>query len=142
MTNVSTSQRIGLAGLALIATVFGGMTLKSAYLVLFTTGAFHQDAGNYVPFVVVFNGIAGFVYITAGGGLFKRKPWAVKLAAAIAGSTLVVYGLFGLHVNSGGLYEMQTVVAMAVRSGLWTLITIGSWFLLVRTKNPQPLMSN
>jgi hypothetical protein len=115
MAKTSMTHRLGLAGLALIATVFGGMTLKSAYLVLFTTGALHQNAGNYVPLVVMFNGIAAFFYIAAGGGLFKAKQWAVKLAALIPASTLVVYGLFGLHVNNGGLYEMQTVVALAVR---------------------------
>ncbi|NOR51332.1 MAG: hypothetical protein GQ470_01815, partial [Gammaproteobacteria bacterium] len=63
MNQKSTSRPIVLWGLALVAMVFGALTLKSAFLVLFTTGTFHQEAGNFVPFVVTFNGIAGFFYI-------------------------------------------------------------------------------
>lgn len=132
MNQTGTSRPIVLWGLSLIAIVFGALTLKSAYLVLFTTGTFHQEAGNFVPFVVTFNGIAGIFYIIAGLGLFKQRQWGVRLSILIALSTLIVYGLFGLHVNNGGLYEMQTVVAMAIRSGLWSVIAIVSWFKIIK----------
>ncbi len=108
---------------AIIAVVFGMLTLKSGGMVLFTDGAAHQAAGNYVPFVLWFNFMAGFAYIVAGVGLWQQQPWAGKLAALIAVATIAVFVAFGLHVLNDGAYEMRTVVAMSVRSGLW--VTIG-----------------
>ncbi|HEA26521.1 MAG TPA: hypothetical protein ENH92_05300 [Ectothiorhodospiraceae bacterium] len=134
MNQTATPRSIILRLLALVAMVFGALTLKSAYLVLFTTGTFHQEAGDFVPFVVTFNGIAGFFYLIAGFGLFKQTQWSVRLSILIAVTTLVVYGLFGLHVNNGELYEMQTVVAMAIRSGLWSLIAAVAWFKICKAK--------
>jgi len=136
MKILNRSHTMTLWGLSLVAIVFGVMTLKSAYLVLFTTGTFHQGAGHYVPFVVIFNGSAAFLYLIAGMGLFRQKRWAVRLSFLIASATVVVYGLFGLHVYSGGTYEMQTVVAMAIRSGVWSIIAVTSWFLLSGIRHP------
>jgi len=50
--------------------------------VLFGSGA--AAAGNYVPFVVWFNSLAGFAYIAAGVGLWRQRPWAFWLALALA----------------------------------------------------------
>ncbi len=134
MNQTTSSRPVILWILALVATIFGALTLKSAYLVLFTTGEFHQNAGNFVPFVVMFNGIAGLFYLIAGFGIFKQRKWGVRLSILIAVSTISVYGLFGLHVNNGGLYEMQTVVAMAIRSGVWSVIAIVAWFKICKAK--------
>ena len=120
--------------LALFGSFFGVMTLRSAYLVLFTTGAFHHAAGNFVPFIVKFNGTAGFFYLLAAFGLFRKARWAVKLSALIATSTFVAYGLFWMHVGGGGLYEMQTVIARPIRFGLWSLIATVSWLTLIKNK--------
>ena len=41
------------------------------------------------------------------------------LASAIATATLLVFAAFGVHVMTGGAYEMRTVAAMTLRSVLW-----------------------
>ena len=122
MFSKSTSVGIWLA--PVIAVVFGLLTIKSGGAVLFIDGADRQAAGNYVPFVLWFNFLSGFVYIIAGVGIWMQKQWAAKLAALIAVSILIVYAIFGLYILGGGLYEMRTVAAMSMRSIVWAIIAM------------------
>jgi hypothetical protein len=117
---------------SVLAIIFGVLTIKSSYLVLFTTGEFHQAAGNYLPFVVTFNGIAGFFYIIAGLGFFKNIQWSAWLSIGLALSTLLIFMLFGWYVNEGGLYEQRTVAAMVIRSGFWVILSLIAWFSLIK----------
>ena len=114
--------------ISIVAVLFGMLTIKSGGLVLFTEGEAHQAAGNYVPFVLWFNFLAGFAYIAAGLGLWFGKTWATSLAIAIALSTLLVFAAFGIHVLMGGSYEMRTVMAMSLRSTVWITIAAISYF--------------
>lgn len=77
-----------------------------------------------MPFVLWFNFGAGFAYVAAGIGLLLRLPWTVWLSALIAASTVLVFLAFGVHVLTGGAYEMRTVGAMALRSSVWIGIAI------------------
>ncbi len=108
--------------MAIIAALFGILTLKSGFDVLFIDGPARVAAGNYVPFVLWFNFYAGFAYILAGVGLFLWHPWAVNLSLMIAMSTLLVTIAFGIHILAGGGFEMRTVGAMVLRSGVWLII--------------------
>ncbi len=110
--------------LSIVALIFGAMTIRSGGMVLFTTGAEHQAAGNYVPFVLWFNFAAGFAYLLAALGLWLQRGWGVLLAAVIALSTIVVFMALGVHIATGGAYEMRTLAAMTLRSGLWVLIAV------------------
>jgi len=107
-----------------VALIFGALTVKSGGLVLFTEGEFHQQAGNYVPFVVWFNFLAGFVYIATGIGVWMQANWTIWGAISIAASTLVVFALFAVHALGGGSYETRTLGAMTLRSGVWIMITV------------------
>ncbi len=108
---------------ALVAILFGIVTVKEGGTVLFTeTGK--QSAGNYVPFVLWFNFIAGFAYIMSGIAMFKLKSCSRRLSAVIAISTTIVFILLGIHIFNDGLYELRTVMAMTIRSTLWISIAI------------------
>ena len=113
--------------LSVIAVVFGLLTLKEGGSVIFNIGSLRQAAGNLVPFVVWFNFLSGFFYIAAGIGLWLRRRWAVSLSMALMMSIAIAYLFFGIHVLSGGLHEMRTVYAMALRTFLWILISIVSY---------------
>jgi len=54
--------------------LFGLLTIKEGGAVLFVDGAGRAAAGNFVPFVLWFNFLAGFVYVVAGIGLWFRAP--------------------------------------------------------------------
>ena len=114
--------------ISIVAILFGMLTIKSGGMVLFSVGEAHQAAGNYVPFVLWFNFLAGFAYIAAGLGLWFGKNWATGLAIVIALATLLVFAAFGIHVLMGGDYEIRTVVAMSLRSMVWITIAAFSYF--------------
>ena len=107
---------------AVIALVFGALTLKEGGTVLFGSEAARVAAGRYVPFVLWFNFLAGFAYIVVGAGLWWRQRWAVWLAIAIAAATLLVFAAFLVHIGFGGAWEQRTFFAMILRSGVWLAI--------------------
>lgn len=108
--------------LSVAAIVFGLLTLKEGGEVLFGDGSARTAAGNYVPFVLWFNFLAGFAYVIAGLGLWMRKRWAMKLAMAIAGATALMFAAFGAHIVLGGAFESRTVDAMSLRTLVWIAI--------------------
>ena len=120
------STRSGKTALAvaLLAAVFGLLTLKSGGAVLFIDGADRAAAGNYVAFVLWFNFLAGFAYLAAAAGIYLKRPWAADLAGLIAILTLVVFLALGVHIYLGGAYEMRTVGAMSLRSLVWIGIAL------------------
>ena len=117
----------------IVAVGFGILTIKSGGSVLFIDGEARQAAGHYVGFVLWFNFMAGFAYIVAGLGLWLGKRWATNLAIAIAVATILVFAAFGIHVLTGGNYEVRTVVAMSLRSTVWIAIAVTAYVLGRRT---------
>jgi len=118
--------------LSLVAIGFGLLTLKEGGLTLAGDAAAVAAAGNYVPFVLWFNFVAGFAYVIAGAGLWMQQRWAVWLAIAIAATTALVFAAFGAHVASGGLYEQRTVIAMSLRTLVWVAIAVVAWRRILR----------
>ena len=102
--------------ISMLAVVFGLMTLKEGGAVLFGSGEARTAAGNYVPFVLWFNFVAGFAYVVAGVGIWLQRRWAAGLALVIAAATALVL--------AGGEYELRTVVAMSLRTLVWAAIAL------------------
>ena len=114
--------RFAVGGLAL---AFGLATIISGAQVLFGDQAARDAAGNYMPFVVWFNFLAGFAYVAAAAGLASGRQWAGRLSLGIAAATALACLVFGLFVLTGAPFEMRTVGAMTLRTALWTGI---AWF--------------
>lgn len=132
MTSMKLDRSIGIWIITIISMVFGLLTIKSGGSVLFIDGIARKDAGNYVPFVLWFNFLAGFVYIAAGVGLFMEKHWASWLSIFIVAATIVVFALFGIHILNEGMYEIRTVVAMSLRTIIWALISLYAYQKIIR----------
>jgi hypothetical protein len=109
---------------AIVAVVFGLLTIKSGGSVLFGDGSAARAAGHYVGFIVWFNFLAGFAYVAAGIGLWLKRSWATWLALGLAATTVVAFATFGLYVTNGGAFEMRTVWAMTLRSAIWISIAL------------------
>ena len=122
----------------LVGALFGLLTIREGGAVLFVDGAGRVAAGDFVPFVLWFNFLAGFAYVAAGVGLLYLQTWAVRLALAIAVATLGVFAAFVVHVVIGGAYEMRTVVAMVLRSIVWCSIAALSWQFLLHQAHRLP----
>ena len=114
--------------LAILAGLFGLLTLFSGGRVLFGPEEARIAAGHYVPLVLWFNFLAGFAYLAAAWGIWRGRRWACPLAAGIAMATLAVFAIFGLMVAMGTPFEMRTVGAMTLRGGFW----LGAAFLVCR----------
>lgn len=118
--------------ISLVAVGFGLLTIKEGGTTLFGSEAARTAAGNYVLFVLWFNFVAGFAYIVAGIGLWLQQRRAVWLAIAIAVATAFTFAAFGVHIFIGGLYEKHTVIAMSIRTLVWTVIAAIAMHRLVR----------
>ncbi len=116
--------------LAVTAIAFGALTLFSGGRNLFDATVI-SEAENTIGFVLWFNFLAGFAYIVAGVLLWMWKLNGVRLSAAIAGATLLVFLAMGIYViQFDGLYNGKTVGAMVLRSSVWLLIAVlarGYW---------------
>ena len=123
---------------AVVVTLFGLLTVLSGGRALFGGPEARAAVGDAVPFVLWFNFLAGFAYVTAGIGLMLRTNWAAKLSIAILVATVLVMIAFGVHVLLGGAYEMRTVWAMNLRTVVWGVV-VG---LVIRNPDgptPEPL---
>ncbi|MBP7586769.1 MAG: hypothetical protein KBA72_02370 [Thermoanaerobaculia bacterium] len=110
--------------ISFVAISFGLLTIRAGDTVLFGSAAARSAAGHYVPFVLWFNFLAGFAYVIAGVGLWLERRWAAWLAVVVAAATALVFAAFGVHVLAGGAYELRTVVAMSLRTLVWTAIAV------------------
>jgi uncharacterized membrane protein (DUF2068 family) len=127
-----TPRGVSIWTISLIAVGFGLLTIKEGGTILFGDAAARAAAGNYVPFVLWFNFLAGFAYVVAGIGLWRQQRWAAWLAVAIAVATALTFAAFGAHVASGGAYEQRTVIAMSLRTLVWTAIAVLAYRRLLR----------
>lgn len=118
--------------MALVAIGFGLLTIKEGGMTLSGDAAAVTAAGNYVPFVLWFNFMAGFAYVVAGAGLWLQRRWAAWLAVTIAVATALAFAALGVHAASGGAYEQRTVVAMTLRTLVWLVIAVVAWRILLR----------
>ncbi|MDH5388741.1 MAG: hypothetical protein OEY06_09845 [Gammaproteobacteria bacterium] len=126
MTQHKSGRSIGVWSMSIVAVLFGLMTIRAGGSVLFGDPA-AQAAGNYVPFVLWFNFLAGFGYVIAGAGFWLQQRWAVWLAIAIAAATALTFTGFAVHVFGGGDYEQRTVFAMSLRTVMWTALAAIAW---------------
>ena len=124
MTETISSRPRWAAVAAMVAVVFGIVTIIVGGRTLFGGPAERAAAGNIVPFVLWFNFMAGFAYVVAGCGFLWRR-WAAQLSAAIAIGTVAVFVALGIHIFLGGAFEARTIGAMTVRSLVWIVIAVG-----------------
>ena len=129
-----TPRGVSIWVISLIAVGFGLLTIKEGGTILLGNAAARAAAGNYVPFVLWFNFLAGFAYVIAGIGLWRQQRWAAWLAAAIAVATALAFAAFGAHLVSGGAYEQRTVIAMSLRTLVWTVIAVLAYRRLLRDR--------
>lgn len=112
---------------AIFAIIFGMISLFKAGSILFGPQSAGDAAGNFVPFVVWFNFVAGGFYILAGFGIYLQRSWARWAAGGIALGTIIIAVAFVIRLMAGGAYEMQTVGALAIRAGFWSVVTLALW---------------
>ena len=109
---------------AIVAILFGGLTVITGALALFGNPETRAVFGDAVLFILWFNFLAGFAYMIDGAGLLAKRKWAIWLSAIIALATALMFVLLLVHIVQGGAFESRTIVAMALRTTVWTVITM------------------
>ena len=127
MTSTTQARGPAVWVISVIAVIFGLLTIKEGGSVLFGVAESRAAAGNYVPFVVWFNFVAGFAYVAAGVGLWMQRRWAMGLAIAIAVATALASTVLGFMILSGTPFEQRTVFAMGLRTVVWMVIVTVAW---------------
>lgn len=107
---------------AIVAALFGGLTIFSGGSVLFGPEAAQRAAGDAVPFVVIFNTAAGFAYLAGALALWRHHPTARPLALAIGVATLIVLAGFAATALTGAAVELRTAIALPFRAAFWLVI--------------------
>ena len=124
---MSRNRNLSLPIAAIVALLFGVLTVFAGGRALFGGAEARAAVGNAVPFVLWFNFLAGFAYILAGIGLFAQRRPALWVSLAILVMTGLVFMAFGVHVFLGGAYEMRTIGAMTLLTGVWGVISAVAW---------------
>ncbi len=130
-----------LSATSLFAVAFGLLTIREGGSVILGNDAARAAAGNFIPFVLWFNFIAGFAYVIAGGGLWMQRRWAAWLAIGIVSATALTFVGLGVHVFSGGAFEQRTVIAMTLRTLVWVVIAAVAWRQLLQ-RRPSGAIAN
>lgn len=115
---------VGYKVLGVVAILFGLATLKAGGAALLADGAERAAAGNLVPFVVIFNTVAGLFYVIAGLGILMARRWGSALARVLAVSTVLVFAALGIHIALGQPFETRTIAAMILRSAFWIVAAL------------------
>lgn len=101
--------------IAIIIVAFALVTLFMSSAVLFDWFGIRAKQGNFVPFIVKTNLTAGVLYLLVLYGFLKSEKWAFWVMLTAALILLYAFGLFYIHIHTGGLYENKTIAAMIFR---------------------------
>ena len=126
MTEDSSGRR-ALKIAAGVAILFGLLAVLSGGRALYGNEAARAAVGDAVTFALWVNFLAGFACVVAGLGLFLRHSPAVWVSIGILVTTFLAMLAFALHIARGGAYEMRTVGAMILRTGVWATIPFVAW---------------
>lgn len=109
---------------AIIAALFGLLTIYSGGMALFGGSAAKAAVGDAVPLVLWFNFLAGFVYIFGAFALYCSTVWGQRTSWVIGICTLLVFAILIVMILCGTPFEPRTIGAMIVRSGFWLAIAV------------------
>jgi len=118
--------------IALLLAAFGLLTLFLSSSVIFDLFGIRAHEGNYVLFVVWANFLSSILYLVAAFGLIRGKKWTIKpLSMTVIILFLAFIGLI-IHINSGGIYETQTIGALIFRLIVTTVFAALAYFLIYK----------
>jgi len=112
---------------ASVLALFALITLFMSGSVIFDLFGIREKEGNYVLFIVISNFLCAFLYLISAYGLYFQKKWTTSVLSVSLGILLLSFAGLLWHINTGGIYEEQTVKAMLFRIGITLGFTILSW---------------
>jgi len=117
---------------ALVLAAFGGLTVFMAGSVIFDLFGIRAKEGNYVPFIVWTNFLAGWAYLMAAYGFIKEKKWTFGLLISFLVILIAAFVGLKMHIEAGGIYEERTVKAMMFRMAVTAVMSMIAFFTINR----------
>jgi hypothetical protein len=118
--------------IAIVLLAFAAVTVFMSSSVIFDWFGIREKEGDYVPFIVWTNFIAGFLYLISAYGLFKAQNWAFWIMLGTILFLMIALIVLALYINYGGVFEIKNVGAMMIRIGFTIALTVIVYFSLKR----------
>ncbi|MBT7082117.1 MAG: hypothetical protein HN929_11760 [Chloroflexi bacterium] len=67
-----------------------------------------------------------------------QQRWAMWLAITIAMVTSCAFVALGVYIYADGVFEQRTVIAMSLRTTIWTAIAVFAWRIRLQTRPDRP----
>lgn len=116
--------------IAISLIAFAAVTVFMSSSVIFDWFGIREKEGNYVPFVVWTNFIAGFLYLISAYGLLKARKWAFWILIGTILFLVIALIVLALYINYGGVFELKNVGGMGFRIALTIAFTVIVYFSL------------
>lgn len=119
---------------AVFLLLFGLLSLFMTISVIFDLFDVRKMEGNYVLFVVYANLVCAIMYLFSAYGFFTEKQWTTMCLFVAACILILAFVGLLIHIVTGGIYELKTIMAMTFRTFITMVFTGISWYYLSRTK--------
>lgn len=113
---------------AIVLIVFASATLFMSSSVIFDWFGIREKEGDYVPFIVWTNFIAGFLYLISAYGFLKFKKWTFWVLTVTAVLLVIALIVLALYIDHGGIFELKTVGAMGFRISLTIIFAVIAYY--------------
>ena len=113
---------------AIILGLFALLTLFLSSSVIFDWFGMRAKEVNYVLFIVWANFICSILYLTAVYGFVKSKTWTSRILMIALVILIVSFIGFLFYINTGGIYETKTIIAMIFRMLLTLSFSLVAYF--------------
>ena len=115
---------------AIVLIAFALVTVFMSSSVIFDWFGIREKEGDYVPFIVWTNFIAGFIYLISAYGFLKAKKWTFWVLIGTAIFLVTALIILGLYIDAGGIFELKTVGAMGFRIILTFVFSLIAYYKL------------
>jgi hypothetical protein len=127
-------NRITIIIAAVIAVIFGLLTIFAGGSVITGLFGMREKEGHYILFVVWANFVCGILYLAAAYGFFKRKKWTLSILNLSFWILVAAFIAFLIWVINKEPYETKTFVALSFRM----LLTLAlAWVARVQLRIPN-----
>ena len=119
---------------AFILAAFGGLTVFMSGSVILDLFDIRAKEGNYVPFIVWTNQLAGWAYLVAVYGFITKQKWTFRILLSVLIVLVIAFIGLKMHINAGGIFEEKTVKAMMFRMTITEVMAGIAYFTINKNK--------
>ena len=121
-------NKILIYAISIVLIAFAVSTLFMSSSVIFDWFGIREKEGNYVPFIVWTNFIAGFLYLIAAFGFLTSKRWTFWVLAITILLLIIALIFLLVYINGGGVHEMKTPSAMGFRIAMTLIFSVLAYY--------------